>query len=222
MTFCVIGAGAAGLSAARHLAAAAVPFEVIERERDVGGIWDASLPHSPVYQSAHLISSKPLAQFPDFPMPREYPVYPDHAQALAYLRAYAEAFGLYDRIRFGRVVERAERDAPGRWRLTLDDKTARSYAGLVVASGVHWIPALPRVPGSFEGLTMHSCGYKSPEIFRGRRVLVVGGGNSGGDIAGGAGGAGREPGLPDGGGGPLSPQQTPRPPSHPRGGGGGP
>ena len=65
MTFCVIGAGAAGLSAARHLAVSGIPFEVIERERDVGGIWDASLPHSPVYQSARLISSKPLTQFPD-------------------------------------------------------------------------------------------------------------------------------------------------------------
>src|SRR4051794_29803844 len=183
MTFCVIGAGAAGLSAARHLAAAALQFEVIERERDVGGIWDASLPHSPVYHSAHLISSKPLAQFPDFPMPREYPDYPDHAQALAYLRAYAKAFGLYDRIRFGQAVERAERDAPGQWRVTLDDGTTRSYAGLIVASGVHRVPTMPRIPGSFEGLTMHSSRYKSPEIFRGRRVLVVGAGNSGCEIA---------------------------------------
>ena len=83
MTICVIGAGAAGLSAARHLGAASIPFEVLERERDVGGIWDASLLHGPVYHSAHLISSKPLTQFPDFPMPREYPDYPDHAQALA-------------------------------------------------------------------------------------------------------------------------------------------
>ena len=115
MSFCVVGAGAAGLSAARHLAASGVPFEVIERERDVGGIWDASLPHSPVYQSAHLISSKPLTQFPDFPMPKDYPDYPDRAQALAYLRAYARAFGLYDHIRFGRTVERAERVAPGQW-----------------------------------------------------------------------------------------------------------
>ena len=183
MTYCVIGAGAAGLAAARHLAAAEIPFEVIEREGDVGGIWDASLPHSPVYQSAHLISSKPLTQFPDFPMPRDYPDYPDHAQALAYLRAYARTFGLYQRIHFGRTVERAERTAPGEWQVTIGDGTTRTYAGLIVAAGVHWVPAVPSVPGSFEGLTMHSCGYKSPEIFRGRRVLVVGAGNSGCDVA---------------------------------------
>ena len=183
MTCCVIGAGAAGLAAARHLTAAGVPFEVIERERDVGGIWDATLPHSPVYQSAHLISSKPLTQFPDFPMPREYPDYPGHTQALAYLRSYGKAFGLYDRIRFEQTVERAERVGPGQWRVTLGDGTTRAYAGLIVASGVHRVPAMPTVPGAFEGLTMHSCGYKSPEIFRGRRVLVVGAGNSGCDIA---------------------------------------
>jgi cation diffusion facilitator CzcD-associated flavoprotein CzcO len=183
MSFCVIGAGAAGISAARHLAASGIPFELIERERDVGGIWDASLPHSPVYQSARLISSKPLTQFPDFPMPREYPDYPDHAQALAYLRGYARTFGLYDHIRFGRTVERAERVAPGQWRVTFDDGTTRTYAGVIVASGVHWVPGTPKLPGTFVGLTMHSCRYKSPEIFRGRRVLVVGAGNSGCDIA---------------------------------------
>jgi Flavin-binding monooxygenase-like len=183
MTCCVIGAGAAGLVAARHLAAAGVPFEVIEREQDVGGIWNASLPHSPVYSSAHLISSKPHTQFPDFPMPREYPDYPDHVQVLAYLRSYAEQFGLYRHIRFGCRVERAERTAPREWRVTFSDGITRTYAGVIAATGVHWVPAMPSIPGSFEGVTMHSCGYKSPEIFRGRRVLVVGAGNSGCDIA---------------------------------------
>jgi cation diffusion facilitator CzcD-associated flavoprotein CzcO len=53
----------------------------------------------------------------------------------------------------------------------------------VVAAGIHWVPSLPEVPGRFGGEAIHSCGYKSPEIFRGRRVLVVGAGNSGCDIA---------------------------------------
>jgi len=183
MTICVIGAGAAGLSAARHLGAASIPFEVLERERDVGGIWDASLPHGPVYHSAHLISSKPLTQFPDFPMPREYPDYPDHAQALAYLRGYARRFGLYDHIRFGQTVERADRAEGGGWRVMLAGGETRSYARLIVAAGIHWVPLVPRVPGGFGGESMHSRGYKTPEIFRDRRVLVVGAGNSGCDIA---------------------------------------
>jgi cation diffusion facilitator CzcD-associated flavoprotein CzcO len=183
MTVCVIGAGAAGLSAARHLQAASIPFEVIERERDVGGIWDASLPHGPVYRSAHMISSKPLTEFPDFPMPPEYPDYPSHTQALTYLRAYARHLGLYERVRFGETVERAERTDGGEWSLSFADGATRVYSGLVVAAGVHWIPSLPEVPGRFDGETMHSCRYKTPDIFRGKRVLVVGAGNSGCDIA---------------------------------------
>ncbi len=90
MDHCIIGAGAAGLAAAKSLKEHSIPFEVIERAPDVGGIWDASLPGSPVYRSAHLISSKPLTEFPDFPMPRDYPDYPNHARVLRYLRSYAE------------------------------------------------------------------------------------------------------------------------------------
>jgi cation diffusion facilitator CzcD-associated flavoprotein CzcO len=183
MTICVIGAGAAGLSAARHLKASAIPFEVIERERDVGGIWDASLPHTPVYRSAHMISSKPLTEFPDFPMPPDYPDYPSHGQALAYLRAYARHLGLYEYIRFGRTVERAERTDGGEWNLRFADGSTRTYSGLVAAAGVHWIPSMPEMPGRFDGEIIHSCRYKTPEMFRDKRVLVVGAGNSGCDIA---------------------------------------
>jgi hypothetical protein len=183
MTICVIGAGAAGLAAARHLRAAAIPFEVLERERDVGGLWDVSLPHGPMYHSARLISSKPLTQLPDFPMPRAYPDYPDHAQALAYLRAYARRFGLYEHIHFGHTVERAERMDGGGWRVTLADGGTGLYEGLIVATGIHWVPSMPDMTGEFDGEVVHSCGYKSPELFRGRRVLVVGAGNSGCDIA---------------------------------------
>ena len=183
VTVCVVGAGAGGLAAARHLKAGDIAFEVIERERDVGGIWDASLPHSPVYHSAHLISSKPLTQFPDFPMPKEYPDYPNRAQALAYLRAYAKAYALYDDIRFGRVVERAERAAGEGWRVTLRDGRKRGLLGADRRLGRALVPSDADGAEGFEGMTMHSCGYKSPEVFRGRRVLVVGAGNSGCDIA---------------------------------------
>ncbi len=182
MPYCVIGAGAAGLAAARQLEASSIPFEVVERERDVGGIWDAGLAHGPVYRSAHLISSKPLTEFPDFPMPGGYPDYPNHAQALEYLRSYAKTFGLYEFIRFGRTVERAERVEGGDWSVTFGDGETRIYSGLVVAAGIHWIPNLPAVPGRFDGECMHSCGYKTPDIFRDKRVLVVGAGNSGCDI----------------------------------------
>jgi len=104
-------------------------------------------------------------------------------QALQYLRAYAQSFGLYDHIRFGRSVERAERVERNDWKLTFGDGERQVYSGLIVAAGVHWVPNLPSVPGKFEGESMHSSRYKTPEILRDKRVLVVGAGNSGCDIA---------------------------------------
>ena len=138
-------------------------------------------PIVPVYRSTHLISSKPLTQFPDFPMPEEYPDYPNHIQALEYLRSYARAHGLYQFVRFGRSVECAERIEGEDWRLTLSDGETRVYSGLVVAAGIHWIPNLPTL--RFDGDWIHSSRYKTPEILRDKRVLVVGAGNSGCDIA---------------------------------------
>ena len=67
--------------------------------------------------------------------------------------------------------------------MTLAGGESRTYSGLVVAAGIHWVPSMPEVPGTFDGESIHSRGYKSPDIFRGKRVLVVGAGNSGCDIA---------------------------------------
>ena len=116
-------------------------------------------------------------------MPREYPDYPDHAQALQYLRSYARAFQLYESIEFGKSVTRAERVARGRWEVTLSDGETRLYSGLIVATGMQWEANLPDFPGRFEGEFMHSSRYKAPDIVRGKRVLIVGAGNSGCDIA---------------------------------------
>ena len=86
----VVGAGPSGLILARRLAATGASFEVFERNDDVGGIWDIDAPGSPMYESAHFISSRTLSGFPDFPMPDDYPDYPDHRRVLAYIRAYAD------------------------------------------------------------------------------------------------------------------------------------
>ena len=165
MTVCVVGAGAGGLAAARHLKAGNIAFEVVERERDVGGLWDASLPHSPVYRSTHFISSKPLTEFPDYPMPKEYPDYPNHAQGLDYLRSYARAYALYDDIRFGRIVERAERVDGEGWRVTFRDGGSKVYSALVVASGIHWVPNTPDIPGTFDGSPSIRANTRRPRSF---------------------------------------------------------
>lgn len=181
--YCIIGAGASGITAAKNLKAQGIACDVIEREDDIGGNWYYGKPHSSVYQSTHLISSKPFSAYTDFPMPDDYPDYPNHQQVLAYLRAYARYFDLYSLIRFNTSVERLERDIDGAWLVSLDDGITRRYTGVIIANGHHWDPKYPDIAGEFSGLALHSADYKTADIFAGKRVLVIGSGNSGCDIA---------------------------------------
>lgn len=185
--YCIVGAGSSGLAAAKNLQQAGIPFDCLEREDDVGGNWYYGKPHSSVYRSTHLISSKPLTEYTDFPMPAEYPDYPGHEQVLEYLRSYARAFGLYDAIEFHTTIERitpaGTPSAKCGWDVALADGSLRRYRGVVIANGHNWDPRWPDFPGRFDGTVLHSAQYKTPEVLAGKRVLVVGGGNSGCDIA---------------------------------------
>ena len=182
----VIGAGSSGLAAIKNLRAAGIPYDCLERNDDVGGNWYYGRPNSSVYSSTHLISSKRLTEYTDFPMPAEWPDYPSRQQAFAYLQSYARHFELYDTIEFNRSVERVERtnDSTGLpWRVTLHGGETRHYRRVIIANGHNWDPRWPDYPGHFAGQVLHSCQYKTPDVLAGRRVLVVGGGNSGCDIA---------------------------------------
>ncbi|HEX4149621.1 MAG TPA: NAD(P)-binding domain-containing protein [Pirellulales bacterium] len=180
--YCVLGAGSSGLAVVKNFAAAAVEFDCYEREDDIGGNWHFGKPGSSIYQSTHLISSKRLTEYPDFPMPDEDAEYLHHSRVLAYLRAYARHFGLYERIQFNTAIERVEPDGD-QWLVTLAGGQQRRYRGVVIANGHNWDPRLPNYPGKFAGQILHSSQYKSADVLRGRRVLVVGAGNSGCDIA---------------------------------------
>ncbi|HUS38036.1 MAG: NAD(P)-binding domain-containing protein [Pirellulales bacterium] len=182
--YCVVGAGSSGLAVAKNFLAAGIGFEVIEPNDDVGGVWYSGSPTSSVYRSAHLISSKPLTEYSDFPMPESYPHYPSRQQAWEYLRSYADHFNLYEHIRFGRAVQCAVPTDDGRsWNIRFDDGSARRFRGLVISHGHNWDPNWPRIPGEFAGVSLHSAQYKTPDVLRDRRVLVIGAGNSGCDIA---------------------------------------
>ena len=181
--FLVVGAGPAGLLAARSLKAAGIPYDQVERNPDVGGIWDIRNDWSPMYESAHFISSKTVSNLPGYPMPEDYPDYPDHRRIYAYLRSFARAYELDEAIRFETTVERIERADGGGWVVrTTPGDTAR-YRGLFLCSGNTWDPNWPSYPGTFTGEAIHSVSYRTTDLFRGKRVLVVGGGNSGCDIA---------------------------------------
>ena len=182
----VIGAGSSGLAAAKNFLAEGFAVQVFEQEDSLGGNWNYGQPGARVYRSTHTISSKPGTEYPDFPMPREFPDYPHHSQILEYLRSYAVRFGLLDHIRFQTSVERlapARPDDPASgWEIQLSDRSIHRFDAVVIANGHHIAPRAPEYPGRFSGETLHSAEYRSPEIFPGKRVLVVGGGNSGCDI----------------------------------------
>ena len=186
----VIGAGSSGLAAARHLTALGFNTDVLERTDDLGGNWNYGRGTARVYRSTHTISSKPGTEYPDYPMPKAYPDYPHHSQILAYLRDYARHFGVDRLIRYDTEVTRIEpdgadaTDATGapHWWVTTATGTRERYRAVVIANGHNWSPKYPQYPGTFTGETTHSAFYRTPDLFEGKRVLVVGAGNSGCDI----------------------------------------
>lgn len=182
--YCVIGAGAAGLAAAKNLAEQGIAFDCFEREDDVGGNWYFGKPNSSIYASVHTISSKSFTAYSDYPLPQNFPTYINRVQAHEYLKSYARHFGLYPRIRFACAVEHVAPVEDGKfWDVTLSDGEVRRYRGVVVCNGHLWDPRVPDYPGEFSGEVYHSSEYKTPDVLTGKRVLVVGAGNSGCDIA---------------------------------------
>jgi hypothetical protein len=180
---CVIGAGPAGLAVARALAERGIPYTQLERHSAVGGIWDIDNPGTPMYESAHFISSKTLSGFGGYPMPDTYADYPPRKEILAYLRSFADDYGLTDRIRFDEEVVAVEQDDAGVWSVTRASGVRTEHSDVVVCSGAQWHPHQPELPGSFTGEVRHSITYRSASELSGKRVLIVGAGNSGVDIA---------------------------------------
>ncbi len=185
---CVIGAGGSGLAAVKNLREHGFAVDCYERETSVGGAWNWRHDRSPVYASTHLVSSRPLTEFPDFPMPDDWPDYVHHSRVLSYLERYAAHFGLGEHIWFGTEVVSVAPVGDGRWDVTTRStgggaERIQRYAAVVVANGHNWAPRSPAIEGSFRGRVMHAAAYKDPAVLRGRRVLVIGGGNTGCDIA---------------------------------------
>lgn len=180
---CVIGAGPAGLAVARALTERQLPYTHLERHTALGGVWDIDSPGSPMYESAHFNSSKTLSAFGGWPMPDHFADYPSHRHILSYLTSFAEAYGLTERIEFGTEVSGVDKNADGTWTVTRADGRRSVHSHVVVCTGSQWHPNIPDLPGNFTGEIRHAVDYRSPDELRGRRVLVVGAGASGCDIA---------------------------------------
>lgn len=180
----VVGAGAAGLCVAKHLLAKGIEPVIFEAGSRIGGLWvyenDSGL--SPAYRSLHVNSETLITAYRDFPFPADGPIFPDHRGMAAYFEAYADRFDLRRRIRFRSPVTSVEPDGT-RWTVTAGDGAAETFDIAVIASGHQSVPFHPSFRQTFTGEYLHSFDYRVPEPFRDKRVLVVGMGNSGCDIA---------------------------------------
>ena len=189
---CVIGAGSSGIVACQVLSARGIPFDCFEKGSAVGGNWRFENDNgmSSAYRSLHINTSRRVMAFKTLPMPDHYPDYPDHFQMADYFDEYVDHFGLRDKISFRTAVLSVEpRD--GGWEVTIEDddgqRETRQYRAVMVANGHHWDPRWPEpaFPGAeeFAGEQLHAHHYREPDTLRGKRVLVLGIGNSAIDIA---------------------------------------
>ncbi len=191
-TVCIIGAGSSGTAACQVLNARGIPFDCYEKGSQVGGNWRFENDNgmSSAYRSLHINTSRRVMAFKTLPMPDHYPDYPDHFQMAAYFDEYVDHFGLREKIRFRTEVVAAKPRERG-WEVTVEDaeggRETHRYRALVVANGHHWDPRWPEPPfpgaDEFAGEQMHVHHYREPDVLRGKRVLVLGLGNSATDVA---------------------------------------
>jgi putative flavoprotein involved in K+ transport len=172
----VVGAGQAGLAAGYHLQRAGLSFAILEAGDKPGGSWPG------YYESLTLFSPSRYSGLPGMPFPGPPDRYPTRDEVTAYLRRYAEVFGLP--VLTGERVLRAERAGAGFRVLTAGGGEYRART-LIAATGSFSKPHRPRFPnqGAFRGRILHAAEYRNAEPFRGKRVVVVGAGNSAVQIA---------------------------------------
>jgi putative flavoprotein involved in K+ transport len=168
----VIGAGPAGLASAALLRRADEHVVLLERG-EIGEAWTTR------YDGLHLHTVRWLSSLPGLRIPRAFGKWPSRDRVIDYLRAYAERNEL--EVRTGVVVERLD-PAPGGWTIATS-VGALEAERVVVATGYSNVPYLPDWPGEFAGDLVHSADYRNAGPYAGRRVLVVGAGNSGTEIA---------------------------------------
>ncbi len=182
---CVVGAGLSGLAAIRELRSAGHHITCFEASSAIGGSWRYGNDNgvSATYASLHTNVSRRNMQYPSLPFAGAIEERPHHSQLLTYLESYAEVNDLRGSISLGTRVKRAWADDHGGWLVDVDGHPTQRFDVLVVATGQFWDPQIPVLAGEFSGETMHVRDYRTPESFEGRRVLVLGAGQSALDIA---------------------------------------
>jgi hypothetical protein len=174
MRVAIVGAGPAGLTAAKHALEAGLEPTVFEAGDDLGGQWNASAAHSGIWPGMHTNTSRAMTAFSDFDHADGLPLHPPAEAIHDYLRAYADHFGVTERIRLHTPVRHVSRDH------VVDGER---FDAVIVASGRFRTPCVPPGLEAFSGQVLHAFDYPGAEPFRGRRPLVYGNGVSGLEIA---------------------------------------
>lgn len=186
MRACIVGAGSSGIAVVKALADAKVDFDCFEKSDRVGGNWVFGNKNgmSSAYEGLYINTSRDRMQYADYPMPRSFPDFPHHTHIAKYFDAYVDHFDIRKRITFETGVTKVwcEHET---WHVETERGGHHQYDAVIVANGHHWDAAWPDppYPGTFDGLQIHAHDYKSKDILRGKRVVVVGMGNSAMDIA---------------------------------------
>jgi hypothetical protein len=181
--YCIVGAGPAGLAALKAMVDAGHDVDCFEASGEIGGHWNHD------YDALHLITSSRVTGYDGFPMPEAWPLFPHRDLMLQYFHLFADAHGLKPKITFETAVKTIEplpTEGPtgsAGWAVTTSDGQRREYDGVLVANGHLRDPKVPKVPGEFTGKQIHSGRYRNTKDLDGTRVLVVGSGNSGCDLA---------------------------------------
>lgn len=173
----VIGAGPVGLAMARSLKNRGIKYDQVEADDEVGGNW-----YHGVYKTAHIVACKDVMEYPSYPMPFSYPDFPSAAELAQYYIDYANHHGLRQMIRFNTTLKWVHPIEENLWKAWFEDGTTNIYRSILVCNGHHWSRRFPEVPGSHTFEYIHSKDYKTPDQLAGKRVLVIGSGNSGCDI----------------------------------------
>ncbi|MCF4966985.1 F420H(2):quinone oxidoreductase [Nostoc sp. CMAA1605] len=163
---------------AQALQAANISYDQVDASDDIGGNW-----YHGVYETAHIISSRKITQFTHFPMPNSYPDFPSAQNMRDYLNSFADHFDLRRNIELNRQVNYVRPVENNLWEVTFDNGEKRLYKGVLMCNGHHWCKRFPQFKGEFNGEIIHTKDYKHPNQLQGKRVLVIGGGNSACDVA---------------------------------------
>ncbi|MEM7552757.1 MAG: NAD(P)-binding domain-containing protein [Cyanobacteria bacterium P01_A01_bin.84] len=173
----IVGAGVSGLVTAKELLEVGIEdITILEQEKELGGVWQKYC-----WNSATLTSSKLVTEFGTYPIPDDYPDFLTPEQMSAYLHSFVKEFGLEKYIRFGVTVREIHKDNREKYEVVTDEYTYGDYDFVVLCTGLHGQPDIPRITGleEFEGEVIHGSQYKTPEPFRDKRVLCLGLGESG-------------------------------------------